>query len=469
MDVFKFAFETVVVGLLAVPWLLILIDLLVPGSLTNGHENGSALLASVPESIRQPAVSAVLFAVIYVVGSAVSPLAQDALDDDDLAIVGLPSARGIRQTVYRKHHEWPSDTAKWLPHEGSYLKDLWHRMLKTRLARRIFKGFAVLAALGVLGVGALLGAFWLERRTEITLPAPTGSFPVGRAIYDWADDTKLDTLAPVPGTKRELLVWIWYPAATSESAARDDYVPGYMRAALGTGGLLGLLTRDVAKVHGHSIRNPDVSPRQQTYPVVIMRAGASAEVCNYASLAEDLASHGYVVVGFDAPYRTFAVVFPDGRVMRRTPENNAELCEDQALAQRAGCVNKVLTAWTADIAFVLDRLERWNTADSSGKFAGRLDMTRVGVFGHSFGGATAAQILSRRFQVQGRYRFGRCSVRQRRSGGSPSAVPVRPERPNPFIGHGDPTHLGRYPIDLRWSAAGWAAAYRDSWRKSFPV
>jgi len=125
VDVFKFAFETVVVGLLAVPWLLILIDLLVPGSLTNGHENGSALLASVPESIRQPAVSAVLFAVIYVVGSAVSPLAQDALDDDDLAIVGLPSARGIRQTVYRKHHEWPSDTAKWLPHEGSYLKDLW--------------------------------------------------------------------------------------------------------------------------------------------------------------------------------------------------------------------------------------------------------------------------------------------------------------------------------------------------------
>jgi pimeloyl-ACP methyl ester carboxylesterase len=50
-----------------------------------------------------------------------------------------------------------------------------------------------------------------------------------------------------------------------------------------------------------------------------------------------------------------------------------------------------LTAWTGDIAFVLDRLARLNASDSSGKFTGRLDMTRVGVFGHSLGGAVAAQ------------------------------------------------------------------------------
>jgi dienelactone hydrolase len=263
---------------------------------------------------------------------------------------------------------------------------------KKRLARRIFKGFAVLAMLGVLVVGALVGSLWLEHRTETTLPTPTGPFAVGRAIYDWVDSKTLDALAPMPGTKRELLVWIWYPSAAGQSVAMDDYVPGQMRAAAGpAGGLLGLLTRNLSKVHAHSIRNADLSPQQRSYPVLIMRAGASLEVWNYSTLAEDLASHGYVVVGFDAPYRTYAVVFPDGRVMRRTPENDPELCAGQALAQQAGCVNKVLTAWTADIEFVLDRLERLNTSDSSGKFTGRLDMTRVGVFGHSFGGATAAQ------------------------------------------------------------------------------
>jgi predicted dienelactone hydrolase len=122
-----------------------------------------------------------------------------------------------------------------------------------------------------------------------------------------------------------------------------------------------------------------------------MRAGASLEVWNYSTLAEDLASHGYVVAGFDAPYRTGVVAFPDGRVITRRPENNPELFSGEELTLLA---NKLLAAWTGDIAFVLDRLEQLNASDASGKFTRRLDMTRVGVFGHSFGGATAAQFCS---------------------------------------------------------------------------
>ncbi|HEY1217635.1 MAG: family membership [Bryobacteraceae bacterium] len=260
------------------------------------------------------------------------------------------------------------------------------------IQRRIFKGLAALAMLGILGVAALLGSLWLEHGTELTLPAPTGPFAVGRWLYDWVDDKTPDVLAPVPGTRRELLVWIWYPAAAGQAGAViDDYVPASVRAPAGRVGaplVFRFLTRDLSKVHGHSLRDADVSPQQPSYAVVIIRAGASLEVANYSTLAEDLASHGYVVVGLDAPYRTFNVVFPDGRVIARTQENNLELVSGEELTRRA---SKLLAAWTADIAFVLDRLEWLNASDPSAKFTGRLDMTRVGVFGHSFGGAQAAQ------------------------------------------------------------------------------
>ncbi|HWX41450.1 MAG TPA: family membership, partial [Blastocatellia bacterium] len=276
-------------------------------------------------------------------------------------------------------------------------------MRQRRIARRIFKGFALLTMLGVLGIAALLVSLWLEHRTEVTLPTLTGGFAVGRTLYDWADEQTLDTLAPGPGIRRELLVWIWYPAAAGPSATIDDYLPGPMRTAVQrqTGVLLThFLTRDLSKVHAHSLRNPDLSPQQRSYPVVIMRAGASLEVWNYSALAEDLASHGYVVVGFDAPYRTFTVVFPDGRVMRRTPENNPELCLERTGQERERCANRLLTAWTADTAFVLNRLEQLNASDASGKFMGRLDMTRLGAFGHSFGGAAAALFCHQDFRCK---------------------------------------------------------------------
>jgi hypothetical protein len=231
-------------------------------------------------------------------------------------------------------------------------------MTITRLLRRLLKSFAVFAVLVVLGGVALVAFASLERRTEVTLPTPTGSFAVGRAIQDWTDDTAVDALAPTPGTKRELLVWIWYPAAGRQSLMTDDYLPARLRLKpkdAGGGNIWTLLTRDASKVRGHSAPDPGVSPQERAYPVVIMRAGGSAGVLNYSTLAEDLASHGYIVVGFDAPYRTGLVVFPDGRVMRRTAQNNPERCVVPDRAEMEGCVTPVIAAWTGDMAFVLER------------------------------------------------------------------------------------------------------------------
>jgi predicted dienelactone hydrolase len=258
-------------------------------------------------------------------------------------------------------------------------------------AKRLFKSFAALALFAVAGGIVLVGLLWREHKTEITLPAPTGHFAVGRTTYAWVNNDETDELAPSGGAKREVLAWMWYPSAAATTATHVEYLPAPWRKALAenSGVLMSqLLTRDLALVRTHSTSRPDVSSEQRSYPVVILRAGGGALTTDFTTIAEDLASHGYIVVGFDAPYRTFVVVLSDNRVVTRPPTNDPEnLPADQANR----LINRLLPMWTSDTAFVVSQLEQLNAADPSGKLTGRLDMRRLGMFGHSFGGATALQ------------------------------------------------------------------------------
>jgi predicted dienelactone hydrolase len=265
------------------------------------------------------------------------------------------------------------------------------RRKPSSFAKRLIKSFAALALFAVVGGMVLLGLLWREHKTEITLPAPAGHFAVGRTTYTWVNNDETDELALSPGAKREVVAWMWYPSVAATTATPAEYLPAPWRKALerNSGVLMGqLLTRDLALVRTHSTPDPDVSPEQRAYPVVILRAGGGALTTDFTTLAEDLASHGYIVVGFDAPYRTFVVVLLDNRVVIRPPANDPEnLSADQANR----LINRLLPMWTSDTAFVVSQLEQLNAADPSGKLTGRLDMQRLGMFGHSFGGATALQ------------------------------------------------------------------------------
>jgi dienelactone hydrolase len=274
------------------------------------------------------------------------------------------------------------------------------RLSRIRSIGWLIRAIAVVGLLGALGVAMLLGLLLLDHNRDTTLPTPTGPFPVGRTTYVWNDE-QADPLAAQPGATRNLLAWVWYPAAPGPLGQTGaEYLPAPWRTALEDqrGVLLTqFLTRDLSRVRTHAVLDAEVSPQQRSYPVILMRAGLAALTTDYTSLAEDLASHGYVVVGFDAPYRSFVVVFPDGRVITRAPQNNADLVSGAQQEQHA---NKLVRAWSADLSFALDQLERLNASGPSGRFLGRLDMGRVGVFGHSLGGATALQFCHDDFRCK---------------------------------------------------------------------
>jgi hypothetical protein len=249
----------------------------------------------------------------------------------------------------------------------------------------LMKAIAAAGMLSVVGIALFMGLLLFDHNWDTTLPALTGPFAVGRTTYVWTDATNEDPMAPQPGTNRELVAWVWYPARRGQPPqALDDYFPAPWRTAVERQwGMWRFLSRDLSRVRVHSLRDADLSPQQHSYPVALMTGGPS-----FTNLAEELTSHGYVVVSFDAAYRTSDVVFPDGRVIARLPQNNLDLVsgsEFEALA------NRLTQSGSADMSFALNELEGLNASDPSGKFKGKLDLQRVGAFGHSLRGAVALQ------------------------------------------------------------------------------
>jgi len=187
-----------------------------------------------------------------------------------------------------------------------------------------------------------------------------------------------------------VMAWVWYPATRSARDTPAEYLPKEWRAALAAHTGLPMRTffkHDLSQVQSHSLSDAAISPEQRTYPVVVLRPGGSALTTDFTTLAEDLASQGYFVVGFDAPYRSVVVVLSDGRIVARPVAYNVG---DANLNIADPIIGKLLPMWTSDARFVVDQLQRLNN-DPAGKFAGRMDLQRLGMFGHSFGGAAALE------------------------------------------------------------------------------
>ncbi|QSQ27269.1 hypothetical protein JY651_21165 [Pyxidicoccus parkwayensis] len=213
------------------------------------------------------------------------------------------------------------------------------------------------------------------------LPEPTGSFAVGTLEYAWTDGSREEWLTTEAGDFREVKVRLWYPAITRPQAQPAPYflqpLEGELFATQG-----GLSSQVFSFVLAHSVRGAALPEGSERFPVVLLSHGYGSATALSSVAAEELASHGYVVAAISHPHSSSALVFPDGRVV----SDVVEISPAQPDLNR-----RVQDLWTADARFVLDQLTRLDTADAQGRFTGRLDLTRVGMFGHSFGGSTAGE------------------------------------------------------------------------------
>jgi predicted dienelactone hydrolase len=253
--------------------------------------------------------------------------------------------------------------------------------------KKVVKLAMALLLAGILLVGGYLGVLAASRTSIQSLPAPTGPHAVGRMELDWSDPTRVDPLAKQPNQPRELAIWIWYPAQVDNNSQPAPYFPqAWAQARNQDQGAGILIERQLNKIQTHSYENAALASAQSAYPVLIMEPGLGPAIPDYTVLAENLASHGFVVVGINPTYSSNLVAFPDGRVVTRSDMGTIPDNATPAQVEQIG--NKLIEVWVNDVIFVMDRLETINATPAS-PFYKHLDLDHIGVFGHSFGGATA--------------------------------------------------------------------------------
>ena len=259
------------------------------------------------------------------------------------------------------------------------------------------------AALIVLGLAvASIGTVGAILRRGIRLPSPTGPHLIGRTSYHLRDASRPEIFTEATDDVRELMITVHYPADKAAGAPRAAYAD--VTLAAGIAEVYHAPSLVVNSVHSHALEKPPCQTQEGGYPIVIFSPGFGQPPLFYTATLEELASHGFIVVSVYHPYSNGLTVFPDGRVVRQNDagsQTDISFNEpDKSQDSTAPSQDDVGAVWVKDVRFVLDELTRLNLDDEL--LAGRLNLSKVGVFGHSFGGATAGRTV----QIDERFSAG---------------------------------------------------------------
>jgi predicted dienelactone hydrolase len=179
----------------------------------------------------------------------------------------------------------------------------------------------------------------VARQSDALIYAQRGRFPVGTREFTVED------------TERPLNVTIWYPALNPE---RVPETTTYVASLL-------------VQLEGEAIRNAQPATNFGPFPLVIFSHGSGGFRFQSLYLTEHLASYGFVVMAADHPGNTlFDQLQRDGFLRNLAP---SYIYRPQDVLREIGFA-ETLTA-------------------AGGELEGLVDVNRIAVMGHSFGGYTA--------------------------------------------------------------------------------
>ncbi|SED44495.1 Alpha/beta hydrolase family protein [Amycolatopsis tolypomycina] len=212
--------------------------------------------------------------------------------------------------------------------------------------------------------------------TTPSLPRPTGHAPVGVTTLSFVDKSRADPWVPsVP--YRELMVSFFYPATSVHGPKKQYMTPLESERNLERQNIPGLPLDVLSTVRTNAVVDAKPAGRRHSLPLVVLSPGWTQPRATLTALAEDLASRGYAVAAIDHTYENRATTFPDGHV------TGCAACE---VDDQPGFWEKFAQVRSKDTSFVLDSL-------LSSKQGALIDPQRIGMTGHSAGGAITTQAM----------------------------------------------------------------------------
>jgi predicted dienelactone hydrolase len=244
------------------------------------------------------------------------------------------------------------------------------------------------------------------------LPKPTGKYKAG-SQYLYLKTNQDEIITPKTADKRALMIKVWYPASLNNEKTEPYLNDGDRAGFAKKYRLPASVFNYLDYVKTHTFINPSIAKGK--FPVLIFSHGYYSNASGYYALIEEIVSHGYIVMNINHTYESTGALFPNGEIKLYSTaydkeHNNKEMAEMTWNAiqnyKKATNSNEQYTAienlihnyiateitlrWSKDISLVVDELEKWNKSTFLAK---HIDTSKIGVFGHSQGGAAAGQAL----------------------------------------------------------------------------
>jgi hypothetical protein len=270
------------------------------------------------------------------------------------------------------------------------------------IRKRNQKKLWTLGLIAVIGLTSIQGSLAYAKESTISeaeptkitysLPKPSGTYNIGTTELHLVDRDRNDFWTGKPN--RELMISIWYPAKENYRGKKAPYMH-QESAAITDKNIAPSLGADVGQIdwanfETHAWLDAPTDKKLTNRPVVLYSPGFGVPRTAGTSQVEELVSKGYVVITMDHTHETDAVTFPGGRVeVQQLPSSSVQRTRDAMRVREQ------------DIKFVLDQLillKKGENPDANSKklpygLNKMLDLSRIGMFGHSAGGINAADVM----------------------------------------------------------------------------